>query len=132
MLHDEFEGRACRLDGREGVDDDPARARIDERHGGDVKTANLEDAIGDLEQSAHGQDLRLPPQARIGCVGCGPLQEFIGRHIVGNASVVPLDDGIGARGDEAARRKLEILAVVGRHKQARFLGLGHGFPPSFF
>ncbi len=115
MLGHELQRRARDFDRGQRIDDDPAGACIDERHGRDVEAAHLVDALGDLEEAVLGEDLRLTPQARIGRIGRLALEERVRRQIERRAAVGPLDERILARRDEAALRKFEIPAVVCRH-----------------
>ena len=47
------------------IDDDQPRVALDERDVREVEAAHLVDAVGDLEQAVVGDELRLPPEARV-------------------------------------------------------------------
>ena len=120
MLIEEFERRARGLGRGQRIDDDPARAGVDKRNRRHVEAAHLIDALGDLEETVLGEDLRLPPEAGIGCLRRGTFEEIVRREIDCGAAVLAHDLRIFARRDEAAACEIEILAVVGFDQCARF------------
>ena len=117
------------------IDHDPARARVDERDGGNIETAHLIDAIGNPEQAMPGQDFGMPPQAGIGALRRITLQKFIGREIERHPPVAAHDFRIVPCGYETLFGKCKIAPVIGGDETARLLQrgkiVGHRGAPSF-
>ena len=78
----ELHRRPRRFNGSQRVYHQPAASGIDERNDGHVKTAHLPDAIRDLVQAVFGQDLRLPPQTRVGRCRRLVFQEVVGTKVI--------------------------------------------------
>ena len=65
MLAVQLQPRAGTFDGGQRVDHDHAGLALDQGHVGEIETADLVDAVADLEQAVVHVQLRLPPKARI-------------------------------------------------------------------
>ncbi|MDZ7826061.1 MAG: hypothetical protein U5R48_08665 [Gammaproteobacteria bacterium] len=123
MLVDQLQRGAGRLGGDQRVDDDPAAFAADEGDVGQVVTADLVDALGDLVQAVQLIEARLAPEGRVDAVRRLALDEVVGGQVPGGAAGVGGDDeGVGA-GDQAPVRQLEV-GVVGERQAGADLGLG--------
>ena len=85
----------------ERIDHDQTGSALHDSHVGVRETADLIDAIGDLEQAVNGVELGLTPEAWIDRGRRVVLQEFIGI-------------GAGRRRDETLVGIFEVLAVAER------------------
>ena len=71
MLLGKRHGGRGRLTRRERIDDDPTALALDQRDVGDIKAAQLVNAVHHLEQANMGVELRMAPQAGVDGVGRG-------------------------------------------------------------
>lgn len=105
------ERRRRGLGGDQRIDHEHAGAALDERDVRQVEPAHLVDALGHLEQTLLGDQLGLPPQARVHGVGGIALKEGV-RVVVPHDGAVIVGDSAGhPPGDQPAHRILEVLGV---------------------
>ena len=115
MLPVERERGCGGLRGDEGVDDEHAGLALDEGDVGEVEAAHLVDAGDHLEQAVDRVELRLAPEAGVGAVGRGALEEGpVGLVVPDDAAVGIVDDARLEPSDEAASGVVEVLGVVER------------------
>jgi hypothetical protein len=117
VLADQRHALLCGLDACHAVDHHQALGRLDDGQVRDVVVADLENAIGDLEQPADLDHLRLAVEARLDRVRSGRV-----RIVVDPVEVALVEDGVLVVaadrllevGDPAPGRVLEVGDVVHR------------------
>jgi hypothetical protein len=102
---------AAALAAGQGIHHDPAGFAFNQGDVGNVKTAQLINAIGDFEQANLGIEPRVAPQAGVDCVGRLPGHKLVGIKVMQDTAIVRHDLACGPR-HEAAFGIFKILRVI--------------------
>jgi len=111
LLASKSHGRGSTLAAGQGIHHDPAGFAFNQGDVGNVKTAQLINAIGDFEQANLGVEPRVAPQAGVDRIGRLPGHKLVGIKVMQDTAIVRHDLTFGAR-HEATFGIFKILRVI--------------------